>query len=105
MDAIILIKILLFVLGSAYISALLLAWRYESRKTNMYRMVLKRIEILKSLGLSMAVIHAKTFKIEEDYRKWIEMIENRQQFIFEKVLFLKRSTLKTKYKGSYNFQI
>ncbi len=91
---ILLLKILLGLVGGIYVSGLLTIWQYENKKAKVYRLVLARIETLKKLGLSMATRHAKTFKLKQDYRQWVELIEQRQQFIFEKVLFLKKSTLK-----------
>ena len=97
---ILLLKIFLGLVGGIYVSGLLTVWQYENKKAKVYRLVLARIEDLNYLGLSMATRHAKTFKLKQDYRQWMEMIEQRQQFIFEKVLFLKKSSLKTKYKNS-----
>jgi len=94
---ILLLKILLGLVGGIYVSGLLTIWQYENKKARVYRLVLAQLEILKQLGLSMATRHAKTFKLKQDYRQWVEMIEVRQQFIFEKVLFLKKSTLKIEY--------
>jgi hypothetical protein len=93
---ILLLKILLGLVSGIYVSGLLTIWQYENKKAKVYRLVLARIEVLNHLGLSMATRHAKTFKLKQDYRQWVEMIEQRQQFIFEKVLFLKKSTLKIK---------
>ena len=95
-----LIKILIMFAGAIYVAGLLAVWNYENRKTKMHRLVLRQSKLLQSLGLSMALLHAKNFKLENDYRQWLEMIEVRQQFIFEKVLFLKKSSLKTKYRNS-----
>ncbi len=100
-----LIKILIMFAGAIYVAGLLAVWNYENRKAKMYRLVLRQTKILRNLGLSMALVHAKIFKLENDYRQWLEMIEVRQQFIFEKVLFLKKSSLKTKYKNSDCLQV
>ncbi len=104
METILIIKLFLVVIGSAYAVGLFLVWWYENKKTRMYRIVLRQIDFLKSLRLSMALLHVKIFKVEQDYRQWSEMIDGRQQFIFEKVLFLRKSTLKIKYKQGYHFQ-
>ena len=102
---ILLLKILLGLIGGSYLAGLVAVWRYENKKAKVYRMVLVRIEALNNLGFSMATRHAKTFKLKQDYRQWVEIIEERQQFIFEKVLFLKKSTLKTEYEKSGCWQV
>jgi|GEM_PF-1791336 len=88
-----------------YVTGLLLVWRYETRKTKLHQLVLAEIELLRNSGLSMAMVHAKMFKWENDYQQWLKMVEAKQQFIFEKVLFLKKSSLTTKNKNSYCFQV
>lgn len=100
-----LIKISIIFISITHLLGLLLVWQYENKKAKMYRIVSRQIELLRHFGLSMAVLHAKIFKVEQDYLQWIEMIEGRQQFIFEKVLFLKRGSLKTKYKNSKCLQV
>ena len=95
-----LLKILIVLIGAIYGAGLLAVWHCENQKEKMYRQVLAQLGFFKQLDLSMALRHAKIFKLENDYRQWLGMIESRQQFIFEKVLFLKKSSLKTKYKNT-----
>ena len=97
---ILLLKILIVLIGAIYGAGLLAVWHCENQKEKMYRQVLAQLGFFKQLDLSMALRHTKIFKLENDYRQWLEMTESRQQFIFEKVLFLKNSSLKTKYKNT-----
>lgn len=84
------------IVALAYLGCAASAWAYELRIDALYRSMRKRKMRLEEIGLSMAVLHAKAYKITEDHRKKISEFEKRQRFIVEKLLFLKKGTLKTK---------
>ena len=96
------IIILIYIVAFAallYCSGLGLVWLFEFRKKSLYQEMRKQVQVLENLRLSMAMLHVKMYKISEDYRRRNAELEKMQQFILEKWLFIKKSTLKTKYKN------
>lgn len=70
-----------------YLIGLLLVWVYELRKNALYRHMQERIRFLENFRQSMAVLHAKKYKVIEDYRRDISGIERVQQSI-QNLLFI-----------------
>ena len=82
-----------------YLCGLVSVWIYEIKINKIFRKMKEEIRDLENLKLSMAMLHIKTYRITQDYRKKISEMEKIRQFILEKWLFLKRSTLKIEYKS------
>jgi len=101
MQAIITIVYIVSFVALLYCCGLVLAWTYEMRMNKMFRKMREKIQPLEKLGTNTALFHVKKYKITEDYRKGISEIEKVQKFILRKLLFIEKSTLKTKYKNKY----
>jgi len=87
----ILLKGIALVMCVAYVGALLAIVVYESKLQQMYRAKKEALENIKKLPLSMAVVGAKTFKIEQDYRAYADVLYKRQREILKIVPFLRRA--------------
>lgn len=86
---------LLALIASFYLLGIFSLLVCEYRTGALYRKCRTEIDYLENIGMSMALVHAKKYKITEDYRLEIAKIEKARKFIFEKLLFLRKSTLKT----------
>lgn len=82
-----------------YLCGLVFALAYEAKINKIFRKMKEETRSLENLKLSMAMIHLKTYKITQDYQKKISEMEKTRQFILEKWLFLKKSTLKIEYRN------
>jgi uncharacterized membrane protein len=100
MEFSIMLKILIAAVAGVYLLSLLMVLIYERRKMSLYKKAKKEIILIENLGISMAVLHAKMFRVRHDYLKMVGDIDRKQQFIFEKILLIRRSTFKTKYKNN-----
>ena len=79
--------------AAAYLSAVLIALLCELRMRALFnrkRQELSRIELL---PVSFAVKYAKRFKVETDYRKMVEKLENKRFFIMSRVLHVRRNRM------------
>jgi hypothetical protein len=94
MNIIIIIEYLAIIIISLYIIGIIVVWVCDFKMNIVYRKMQKHFVKLGDLNLSMAVLHAKKYKIMADYRRDILMIEKVQKFILENLLLIKRCTLK-----------
>ncbi|HBI50857.1 MAG: hypothetical protein US57_C0002G0068 [Candidatus Moranbacteria bacterium GW2011_GWC2_37_73] len=78
-----------------YLIGLLMVWIYEFKRNAIYKKMQEKAKNLEQMHLSMAVTHAKAYKIMQDYRRDSSAAERVQQFILENVLLIRRSTLKS----------
>ena len=92
------IKYIVMIGISMYVSGLLLAWVYEIKRNALYRKMREQVRLLENFPKSSAVIHARTYKIHEDYAQKIAGLERVQQFILENLLLIRKGTLKTEYR-------
>jgi len=88
-----LLKAILSIMCVSYVSALLAVVVYESKLQRMYRAKKDALEGIKKLPLSRAVVGARTFKIEQDYRAYTDIVYKRQREILKIVPFLRRAFL------------
>ena len=70
------------------------AWICEWRINDLHKMMNEKIKTLENLRISEAVLHIKSYKIKEDYRRKILNIEETQKLIIEKILRMKKCSLK-----------
>lgn len=96
MDSTTVIKILMAMIALLYLAGLTLVLICEWRKTSIYKQAKIQLEVVENLKMSRAVLHVKSFKIRQDYLRKMAEIDRRQRFILERLLLIKRSTLKTK---------
>ena len=82
---------LMFIL---YLLGLVVVWIYDIKRNSLYRIMQEKYKSLDDLHLSMAVMHAKKYKITEDYRRDAFLVEREQHFILENLLLIRRRTLK-----------
>lgn len=73
-----------------YLVMACLVLTYEMRLRKLYASKQRKMMLIESLDVSMAVKHAKQFKIEADYREVAEKLENKRLFIMKRVLRLNR---------------
>jgi len=78
-----------------YLIGLIVVWVYDLKRNAIYRRMRQHAMSLESLHLSMAVLHAKQYKIMEDYRRDVGVVERVQQFILENLLLIRKSSLKS----------
>lgn len=77
-----------------YLIGMIVVLVYDFKKNSLYKSMQESVRNMGSLHLSMAVIHARTYMIMENYRRDVFAIERVQQFILENMFFVRRSTLK-----------
>jgi hypothetical protein len=94
MKSFLLILYLIFIFFFAYGCGIVSAWLCEWRRNTVYKKMRHEIILLEDVQMSGAVLRIKTYKIMEDYRRRALGIEKVQQFILEKWLFVKKSSLK-----------
>src|SRR6266704_2614153 len=88
MDTINIIEYLALIATGTYAFGVGAVWIYELRKNALYRNMKEQVRVVESFRLSMAVLHAKKYKIDEDYRRNISKLERVQQFILKNVLLI-----------------
>jgi hypothetical protein len=71
-----------------YLLGIATAWVYEIKRNALYRRMKEQVRLLESSRFSMALTHAKTYKITEDYRQMAQGMERVQQFIVKNVLLI-----------------
>jgi hypothetical protein len=74
-----------------YLLGLIVVWAYDFKRNAIYRRMQQQAMNLENLHLSMAVLHAKKYKIMEDYRRDVSMVERAQQFILENLLLIRKA--------------
>jgi len=74
-----------------YLVGLVVVWAYDLKRNAIYRRMRQHAMELEGLHLSMAVLHAKKYKIMEDYRREVSMVERVQQFILENLLLIRKA--------------
>lgn len=95
MNIITTIEYLAVIMIGFYLFGLLMVWIYEFKRNAIYKKMQEQTKGLKEMHLSMAVTHAKTYKIIHDYRRDSSAAERVQQFILENVLLIRKGTLKS----------
>lgn len=96
METFTIIKYLFFIGIVFYVTGLLLAWFYETRKNVLYQKMRKQIKLLESFGQKSAVTQIRLYRINQDYDREVLKLERVQQFILENMLLIRRSPLKIK---------
>lgn len=69
-------------------------WICEWRMNELYKMMNEEIKALENTRISEAVLHIKSYRIKENYRRKILNIEETQKLILEKMLRMKKCSLK-----------
>lgn len=82
---------LIFILAALYLAGLLVVVIYEFRMEMIYRAKNEALQHIQNLPKSMAVIHAKTFKIEQDYKQKTKILNKRQKQILRKLPYFRRA--------------
>lgn len=88
MDIITTIEYCLLVMIVFYLIGLTVVWVYELKRNALYRSMKEQVRYMESFPLSMALLHAKTYKIMEDYHRNAFYLERVQQFILKNVLLI-----------------
>ncbi len=83
MNLFIFIKYFLALAVIIYISGIISIWIYARRQEFLYRKMQGEMKLLENIGLSGAVMQIKAYRIREDYRRELEMIERVQSFILK----------------------
>jgi hypothetical protein len=99
MDMIKTIEYIVATLIVIYVCGISVVWIYEIREFKLYREAQRHMHMLEMCGLSMAVLHAKEFKIRQDYRRDSELLDRKRRFILENLLMIRRSSLKMEKKA------
>lgn len=92
MDIFSVIECVIIVASVFYVSNLIVVWAYELRRNSSYRQMQEQVRQLESFRLSAAVLHAKTYRVLENYRKDVLNIERVQQFILGNLLFINKKS-------------
>lgn len=71
-----------------YILAAIAVWIFDFKKNALYDELRKQIKFLENLSGSNALKIIKKYKIEEDYKKALDEIENAQEIITRNMFFL-----------------
>lgn len=79
------------VLAALYLIGFAVVWIYDFKRNFVYRRMQEQAKNLENLRLSMAVMHAKKYKIIHDYRKEISTIERVQQNILKNLLLIRKA--------------
>lgn len=79
------VKLLIFSMLSLYIISLAVVFFYEIKLERLYQTKKRAIEDIEKMPVSMAVINAKIFKVEEDYKVLRQVLNKRQKFILSKM--------------------
>jgi hypothetical protein len=74
---------------AVYLIGIAMVWFYELKRNALYHRMKEQVKLLETHRFSMAVMHAKTYKITEDYRRTASMLEGVQQFILKNVLLIR----------------
>jgi archaellum component FlaF (FlaF/FlaG flagellin family) len=82
---------LIIIFGSLYLAGLLVVVAYEFRMEMVYKAKNEALQHIQSLPKSMAVIHAKTFKVEQDYKQKTKILDKRQKRILKKLPYFRRA--------------
>jgi uncharacterized transporter YbjL len=88
--------IIFFILGAlifAYTFGIVLVVLYEWQMQKIYKAKKKEMEKIKNMRVSMAAVYAKTFKVEQDYKKIIEILNRKQKEILKKLPYLRQAYL------------
>lgn len=93
MGILMIIKILIAMIAMAYVASLLRVVFYEFKMEKIYREKKSALEGLKGTRLSGAVIGAKAFKIEQDYKKMVGILDKRQRLLLRKMPYFRRAYL------------
>lgn len=97
MELLTLIKIVFVFTGLYYFSGFVAVWIFEMKIGRAYRFFHQKVENLSSCRISMAVLHARIFKLEHDYHKKQEMLAHTQQVIL-KLMLVNRKFVENKKK-------
>ena len=89
MDIIIAIEYLIGVMLGLYLTGLMVVWFYEIKRNSLRERMRLQMKFLENSHLSMALLHAKTYKIKEDYNREALGMEMVQQFILRNVLLIR----------------
>lgn len=93
----IIVSIIIFA-TSLYLIGLVAVWMLERKRSVLYQQMKKQVRCLEENGLMMAVLHAKNYRIMEDYRRRALGVERTKNFILENLLFInKRSSEKVSF--------
>jgi hypothetical protein len=90
MDPIITIKYAAIFIVAAYFSGLIVVIICEIRIKQLYRRMRQQMKLLTNLQSSGAVLHAKTYKIAQDYHRLSLPLESLQQGISKRLLLTGR---------------
>jgi hypothetical protein len=88
--------IIFFILGVlllTYLIGILLAFIYEFRMQQIYKAKKRELEKIKNMRISIAAIYAKTFKVDQDYKKIIEILNRKQKEILKRMPFFRQAYL------------
>lgn len=72
-----------------YLLGLTTVWIYELKRNALYRQMKQQVRLLEDSRMCMALLHAKTYKIQEDYHRKASGLEMVQQFILKNVLLIR----------------
>lgn len=89
------IEYLVGLMAVLYLIGMIVVLIYDFKKNSLYRNMRESIRDMEGLQLSMAVMHARTYMVMENYRRDLSMVEKVQQFILENMFFVRRRTLKS----------
>lgn len=87
------IAIIITICIAFYLAAIIVALCYEMRMRRMYSRKKQEIARIEVLPVSLAVKYAKRFKVEADYQKMVEKLENKRLFISNRILHVRKHHL------------
>jgi hypothetical protein len=87
-----------------YFAGVVSVWICEFKRNALCKTMHQKVRLLEGSRVSMAVFHAKMYKIEEDCRREMLEIERVQQFILGNVLMTPISKLSMRKNGNELFQ-
>jgi hypothetical protein len=80
-------------LAVTYVAGLMMVVIYECRMQQVYRAKKRALDDIHASSISAAVAYAKTFKIDQDYRKLSAMLDRRQREILKRMPYFRRAYL------------
>lgn len=94
MSAIIILIYTTVFAASMFCAGVAVVWIFEWRMNSLRKMMGNEIRCIENLPISNAVMHIRTYRIKENYRRRILNIEKNQKFILEKILMTKKGSFK-----------
>lgn len=81
MDFVFIVKLLIIIAVCIYSGGFVFDVACDLRMRKLHQRKMEAIRSARQLGKSMAVVHAKIFKIEMDYSAVVELIEKKRRYM------------------------